>query len=578
MILLEELSIQNFKCFRESKIFNLSNSNYFIGVNNSGKSAVLKAIQCFFDDSAYEEDFVNKTEFRAKGAGYNKSVLSITFNFAVIEQTGLKRNLTNQYGQKLKLFKNFTYREKSGTLFIDYTINGQDYLYEDLHGDLQKLLSRISVSYIHPQEANELLANAQKKLKKRLLTNWGTTAQLSEILKDLQSNWDDLRSKANQYLSSGLTNSLQDIWPGCSTIVDLPEKVEDLIGISEILFQSSKDHPQVSLTSQGTGAQSTILYQTHYLLDSDKSLHRGFYHPIWLIEEPESFLHADIIFKLGYLLSSKTWINNIQMLVSTHSPLLLATTKSNEDSILWYHLDNHEIIKEGKVSDFNEEEIKEIGVLMGDPNFEIYFKTSGENDLIILEDKKEITKEKLVESGVNVTHQLNGSNEQRRYFDVLRGIEINVNKNVFFLVDNDKGFNDFRNVINNGELIATSDSGFKKYEFSNNVFLIVFPESYAMEELFEEHDAILESCANQIFNSEFTHAASGDVNIPANLTRAHASIRNKTATGLDEAKKLIRTQQDVKDVFWTKVEEENLKIDPKYSDEINLLINGQEND
>lgn len=93
-------------------------------------------------------------------------------------------------------------------------------------------------------------------------------------------------------------------------MVDLPEKVVDVIAVSEILFKGSSDLPDVSLTSQGTGAQSTILYQTHFLLDSDKTLHRGFYYPIWLVEEPESFLHVDIIFKLGYLLCSDIWLDS----------------------------------------------------------------------------------------------------------------------------------------------------------------------------------------------------------------------------------------------------------------------------
>jgi len=141
----------------------------------------------------------------------------------------------------------------------------------------------------------------------------------------------------------------------------------------------------------------------------------------------------------------------------------------------------------------------------------------------------------------------------------------------YILVDNDDGFKDFKNSLELGKEIKKTSSGFKKYEFPNSVYLILFPDNYAVEELFKEHDEILESCANQIFNSDFTKAAS-DKSIPANFTRAHANIRNKTVNGLNEAKKAIRNSQDVKDYFWGQVEEKNLHINKEIAKEIRSLI------
>jgi hypothetical protein len=387
----------------------------------------------------------------------------------------------------------------------------------------------------------------------------------------LQTQWTDLRKKANTYLSAGLTQNLQNIWPGCDTKVDLPANIEDVIGVSEIIFKASPELPDVSLTSQGTGAQSTILYQTHFLLDSDKTLHRGFHYPIWLIEEPESFLHADIIFKLGYLLCSDLWLERIQMLVSTHSPLLLATSKQNGDNIMWFSIDKHLLLKGKLVSLWTEEEIKEIGVLMGDSNFDIYFRTSENQKLIIIEDTRELTEKKLIEAGIPVTQKLNGVPELKRYFDVLRSVDISMGRNIFFLVDNDDGFSQFKSSIESGREVKKTHSGFVKYRFEDNVYLIVFPENYAVEELFKEHDSIVEGCVNEIFNADHTHAISGSA-IPAHLSRVHASIRNKTATGLEAAKKMIRNSQDVKDVFWNKVEENNLQIDKALATELNSLL------
>jgi hypothetical protein len=549
----------------------LSQSNFFIGINNSGKSAILKALHCFFNSTEYYPDFINKTEFRSKGSGYNKSIIGVTFDLNFVNSKKLQADLKQQYGNQLVLYKNFTLRETTNIISIDYTLDNTNYTPDALSPLINEFLKKISVSYIHPQEAKNLLEKAQEKLKSRLLSNWGRNANLAETLKGLQKQWTELRIKANNYLSNGLTQSLQNIWPGCQTIVDLPEKIDDIIGISEILFKQTTDLPEVSLTSQGTGAQSTILYQTHFLLDSDRTLHRGFYYPIWLIEEPESFLHADIIFKLGYLLCSDLWLNNIQMLISTHSPLLLATSKQNGTRIKWFSIYNYLIINSKMVSDWDDEEIREVGILMGDSNFEIYFKSSAFKKIVVIEDTREVTKDKLIDAGIEVSFRLNGVTELKRYFDVLRSIDISMGRNIYFLIDNDDGYKEFRSTIENGEEVSQTRNGFIKYKFQNNVFLIVFPNGYAIEELFNEYDLFLESCANQLYSADYKHAAT-DKSIPPNLTRAHAFIRNKSVNNLGEAKNLIRNHQDVKDTFWNKVERENLSIDRSLARELDSLI------
>lgn len=172
MNLLKSISLQNFKCYRKKQDFNLEKSNFFIGANNAGKSAVLKALHCFFDDSQYSKEFINKTEFRSKGAGYNKSTIGIIFDINTITTKSLKTKLLEEYGDKITLYKNFTYRENANITVIDYTLRGENFTSDVLPESIADLLSKIKVSYIHPQEAKELLEKAQGKLRTRLLSNW----------------------------------------------------------------------------------------------------------------------------------------------------------------------------------------------------------------------------------------------------------------------------------------------------------------------------------------------------------------------------------------------------------------------
>lgn len=569
MTLITKVSVQNFKCYRKMQHFELGQSNFFIGANNAWKSAVLKAIHCFFDENQYQLEFLNKNEFRSRLKNYNKTTVGITFDLKMIHTKSIRENLKKEYWETLTIYRNFTYKENTNLIYNDYEIKWKDFSKDELSSDIEKLLSKIIVSYIHPQEAKELMQKAQEKLKSRLLSNWWRSPDLATNLNKLQDEWTKLRKLANTYLSKWLTDSLQNIWPWCQTNVDLPEQIEQIIWVSEINFRGSVDLPVVSLTSQWTGAQSTILYQTHYLLDSDKTLHRGFYYPIWLIEEPESFLHADIIFKLGHLLCSDRWLDNIQMMISTHSPLLLSTSKSNEWRIKWFLINEHSILKNKKVSEWNIEEIKEIWEIMGDPNFDVYLQSSDKQPIII-EDTRELSEKKLQEAWINVTQRLRWTPELRRYFDVLRTIKVSIWKAVYFLIDNDKGLDDFKNVISEKWQKIKEEGWFKKYKFENNVYLIVFPENCAMEELFEEYDSVLENCVAQLFNSTYTKPTSNKV--PANLSRVHAHIRDKTSSGLEEAKKMIRNQQDVKDLFWWLVETKNYQIQKVNSSSIINLM------
>jgi AAA15 family ATPase/GTPase len=570
MNLLKSISLQNFKCYRKKQDFNLEKSNFFIGANNAGKSAVLKALHCFFDDSQYSKEFINKTEFRSKGAGYNKSTIGIIFDINTITTKSLKTKLLEEYGDKITLYKNFTYRENANITVIDYTLRGENFTSDVLPESIADLLSKIKVSYIHPQEAKELLEKAQGKLRTRLLSNWGRNANICKGLESLQKQWSDLRKMANDYLSSGLTSNLQKIWPGCETKIDLPEKIDDIIAISEIMFRADSNSPDISLTSQGTGVQSTILYHTHFLLDSDKTLHRGFYYPIWLIEEPESFLHADIIFKLGHLLSSDTWLNNIQMLISTHSPLLLSTSKQNEDRIKWFLLNSHSLEKDKFASKWDEKELIEIGQIMGDPNFDVYFETSNNTDFIVIEDKKEITKDKFCEAGIPISKSVEGVSDLKRYFNVLKSMDNIIKRNIYFLVDNDKGYKEFEDILDNQASIKTTNSGFKKYQFANNVNILLFPDGFAAENFFEEFDSFLERYVYKLFDDKCQKATEKDV--PSNLTRVHGRIRGKNVSGKEDAKRMISKEQDIKDCFWEEVEDDDFKMKKVFIEELKSLM------
>jgi hypothetical protein len=303
-------------------------------------------------------------------------------------------------------------------------------------------------------------------------------------------------------------------------------------------------------------------------LDSDRSLHRGFYVPIWLLEEPESFLHTDIAVKLGSLLASDEWLESIQMIISTHSPVILASSRKNESQVRWAIVESHSVALQKQVDAIDEKDIDRIGLLMGDPNFDAYFTAAQRETLVFIEDTRPLTKAKLEEAGVPVTKALDGTSAVKKYMEVFRAVPGVVPKKAYFVLDNDKGAKEFNSLLTPQRLKKTED-GLTLYELENMVFVVLLPKDKAIEDLFEEFEDEVENCARAIYTPDFKLQDS----VPANLSRATGVARARgNVRNMDEAKTLLRNQQDVKDRFWLLLESNGYKIAPNYATALKTLL------
>jgi hypothetical protein len=571
MNLISSIELENFKCFKQKEKVNLLKSSYLIGPNNAGKTAILNGLNFFFDPKFYvDESFLNKTVFLGKGSGFNKTKITLGFNLQAINLKKLGQSLTKQYKSGLSIQKRYTFKTTAKTIVWDYVINNNKPCTEDnLPSEIRQLLSGIKISYLHPQEGKELLNNALRKLRERLLANWGRRPTIANSLDDLQKRWSNFRNQANAYLSKSLTGDIQHLWDGSIVKIDLPKNIKDILKVSEINFQGNKTLPEINLTSQGTGVQSSVLYFTHFLLDSDRTLHRGFYYPIWLLEEPESFLHNDLLLKLGKELNSEHWLNNIQMVVSTHSPVLLATSRMGGDKVLWNLIGNSALQLSKAANVIDDDSLDQIAHVMGDANFAVYFWASDVNNLLFVEDTKELTLNKYNEKGIIVTRSLNGTGEVEKYLKVLASTKEIVSRKAYFIIDNDQGKKAVREYIRTDKLLLELN-GFQKYRITDKLFLILLPNGYNCESLFEEYDDHLEDCVKLLYRcTDFSFKK----HIPSYLSRTHADLRDKgKPRDIVAAKDMIRNSKDVKDTFWKKVESEGYSFADDKIESLKKLI------
>lgn len=569
MNIISALRVKNFKCFREEIYVSFTDSTYLIGTNNAGKSSILKALQCFFDENLYSKSYINSTEFAARKAGYNRSEITVILNRSAVKGVTRQKKYKKDYSDHIEFKKTFTYKEISDTIDINYYIDNQ-YVKPDISSPKYDLVfntvEAISLSYIHPQDGVQLLSKAQEKFKTRLFNNWGRHASVAEQIKSVEEKWTELRALANSYLSSTLTTQLREIWPEAEVQIDLPGSIKDVVAISDISFKSHEGLPIITLTEQGSGVQTTVLYQTHYILDSDKSLHTGEYYPVWLLEEPESFLHADIATQLGALLNSHEWLESIQMIISTHSPLILAPSQQNISKTSWIVLENH-IVKSNWVLDaLNEDDIQSIGTLLGDPNFALYFELASTNKKIYIEDSKKITKEKFIEAGIPVTKGVQGTSDIERLLIVLTALPELISGDTYVILDNDKGISKFQKYLTN-EIEKKEEC--TSYEVVEGLYIIALPENTAAEHLFNEYDSLLEEKTKLIFDDNLNM----QMNVPSELVRAAATIKGKhKPSTFEEAKALLQNEQEIKDIFWNNARTLGYSIQKKYVDAIKYLM------
>ncbi|QQO10347.1 ATP-dependent nuclease [Breznakiella homolactica] len=551
MALIKHISISNFLIFRKEITFILNDGVIIVGVNNSGKSAILKALDTYFND-IFDISYLNRTEYLSKGKDYNKSTIKIIFDLEYINNKELLKRLKNKYSEAIEITKTFVYRPDSETIDINYYVNG-NLIDINKENDIKKLVTSVKVSYIHPQQGIELLRKAQDKLRSRLLARWGQHVEMTKTMADLDKQWQALKERAQKYLSTMLSSSLQTSWPGSEVNIEFPSKIDDMINISNIVFRTRRNEPAIPLTSQGTGAQVSILYNTHFILDSDRSLHKGEYHPIFLLEEPESFLHPDLIMKQIKTFMSNEWLNNIQLVITTHNPIMLAYSHVQEERVNWIFMDKGVVKKNNLIEDWNDDDIKEISKVMGDTNFEVYFYSSSKNRNVFIEDKSPIIRKILETNDINISRQLGGISIVKKYLDILKDNKGLLHVPTYFLVDGDKGIDEVRSYL---EEIDSQNNTATRYKVEDNLFVIVLSNQCAFENLCDAWPRLIKQVYNEIYDK------SGQIlsKVPKQYADIVSLIEKRKLANKDEILYLIKSDYSLKKSFWDDVEKGIYKI------------------
>ncbi|MBO1511538.1 ATP-dependent nuclease [Metabacillus bambusae] len=361
---LTNFSVTNYKVFKDTFTIDFSKDSIAIltGRNNTGKSTILEAINCFFQKasktnaisndcfSEANKEIVLKAEFES---GEDK----ITIIKKYTEGTAPK--FYDESGDEIKA--SHVLRDK-----LDEILNNQPFyitpamLPDDINGLIQNIYSEILKNNLEKLEGNEgnaeekELAEEYAKLKKsypeflrKLKLN--TDRLLEQVSGDVSDNLRTLFS--NEHLSLNVVGGESN---GFSS-ADILKSTNSTVNID------SHKQPGMPLANQGTGLQRMSLIYLIQNMIQNKLMGEGD-NKLLLIDEPEAFLHPEAVRALSrslYKIGEK-----MPLMISTHSPILIDLNE-NHTSIQVFRVGEKEAIQlyKSEREKFDDNDIQNMKIL-----------------------------------------------------------------------------------------------------------------------------------------------------------------------------------------------------------------------
>ncbi len=346
-----KLSIENFKKFKNKFEFNFNNQNFLVGENNTGKTSVIDAVNYLLNgpikDKKYKcltctstdyitveaeisGDFSNvDTKYRdyifldKNGDSYMRikrsdEVLEITQSSKTIK---LDESKIQCWNDTTKKFENPTGKDTTFNVIDIVSIYANDHVDDIVSFDSTKILGKLIKSSVgdffdtkqykdFKDQHNIVFNTGPDSLKSRLNT---LASDISQILKE---QWGDLELG----FKFELTDNSSHLKKG-----------------SLLVKEGGIEH---ELEDKGSGLQRSVMLSMIQALSK-------IYKPntesniILCIDEPELNLHPKAQERLAKALGKLS--DNIQIIVSTHSPYSLKSFRKDSDTVY--------VFKDGLIAD-----------------------------------------------------------------------------------------------------------------------------------------------------------------------------------------------------------------------------------
>lgn len=325
----QSIEIENFRSIRE-KIYLSEKTTQFltlVGANNIGKSNILRAINLFFNNEVEPG-----TKFDATidlNQGSQKATIAITLVFSKNDD----RKITTYIDQRhSKDFRDYIVPitllyKPNGTLQHSFsTVKGQRKSLPEL---LERIREYVDCIYIPAIKDYRTIIDSQmmRKIVGATFQGWGrglqgsrTIGEQKEKFRKLLGEIQTVLDESGDYVSEIVTSVVPSIK---KFSFSLPyNNLEDFLG--RLIFKIEETHLKEAITlgNVGSGVQSFSIYSMLRLLNEIRPTNTYKKSKfLWLIEEPETFMHHDLQRKTFDKL--KEYSKEGHIFITTHSPVFL---------------------------------------------------------------------------------------------------------------------------------------------------------------------------------------------------------------------------------------------------------------
>lgn len=307
--------IKNYRTIKNEIAFDVPKLVSIVGPNNSGKSNIARALEIFFSGRTHNK-YDPKTDIPF---GLQKEKTSITVTFRVDDEKEWDKNFIELHDQLRNLHPNPPDKDKVISLNLYFnerkpvyqffgnikrpTDGAKNAQYSRIQTDLLDLIfehfkvyyvpsaksfSDIFVEFIFPELKSDI--------------NPTVVSVVPDVNKILAQTSGDI----NGFLSNaGLTDITTNISISESSVDSLVSKIDFMIA----------DNISTELSRKGTGIQATAIFAALRWIDERK--HASGKEVLWIIEEPESYLHPELTRTVNHLISNLATRSTV--LITTHS-------------------------------------------------------------------------------------------------------------------------------------------------------------------------------------------------------------------------------------------------------------------
>lgn len=321
MITIRDIRVSRFRSIRDSSLEALDDFSVLAGLNNSGKSNFLRALNLFFSgepepDTPFD---LMRDYYRGELSAKKRKEISIVVHFTLSDRFRFRPGLApveQLLGRDFSIKKIWSFRQSEPSIYLNNAVEPLEVADVD---KVNQFLGLVSFRYIPNRVIpTEIIRREQQALRDVLVR------RLARYRSQAQAVFEGLQTTA-EGLVKAISDDVTKFAPDVQKV-----RLATATSLADLAFQFGyrlkEGAAEMDETEQGSGMQSLLMFETLHLIDRDYFQQFGWKQAaIWAVEEPESSLNTALEARTGHLLAgiAKESSGRLQILGTTHSDLMI---------------------------------------------------------------------------------------------------------------------------------------------------------------------------------------------------------------------------------------------------------------